>query len=103
MKQAKEVRYKADNVHYEDYSAIGGVLSKKEFFEQFHDELEGMWEGLFGITLYSDEESGMGKTTNEHHQIVINKSFLEGREKQKSFFYSNVVYFCSRGVWTYVF
>ena len=80
------VRYKEANDHYEDYKAIGGDLSKKEFFEQFHDELEGMWEGLFGITLYSDEESGMGKTTNEHHQIVINKSFLEGREKQKSFF-----------------
>ena len=48
------VRYKEANDHYEDYKAIGGDLSKKEFFEQFHDELEGMWEGLFGITLYSD-------------------------------------------------
>ncbi len=78
---------------YENYKNVimkdfpDKVVSKEMYKKQQEDmgfTYEKMWEGLFGITLYSDKEGAFGITTNGADQVVINKTFLNVKERKEA-------------------
>lgn len=60
----------------------------KEMYKKQREDMgftyEKIWDGLFGITLYADKEGAFGVTTNDTNQVVINKTYLNVKERKEA-------------------
>ena len=63
------------------------IVSKELYKKEQEDSgftYEKIWNGFFGITLYADKEGAFGITTNGADQVVINKTYLNVKERKEA-------------------